>query len=155
MSSKRLDYHPPMIISALPASGGYLLVGAPEFVEGAIIPFWADLSGESPAFKKFNDSWQAAVKADPQIPDAQKPVIVGTEGMVYSGMLAIISTMRKAGITGDTPLEEARLKLRDGFQNIGEFPSIFGPVKLLPSGQTVWKATVFTVEKGQIKMLVR
>jgi branched-chain amino acid transport system substrate-binding protein len=90
-------------------------------VEGWIAPafFQEDLPGaERQAWVK---RFKKLAEADPKIP---KPVYAAVEPQMYDAMMAVAEIMRKAGVNGNTPLQQARDAIRDGLLNLKGYKGI-------------------------------
>lgn len=78
-----------------------------------------------------------------------KPAAVTVEAHHYDTFLAVAEIMRKAGINGNTPLQDARTKIRDGLQALKDYPSLTGPITIGASGDANWKPVSAMAQDGK------
>ncbi len=131
---------------------------SPEYMEGTIFPEWNSWLRSDPKTKDFVERWQAKVKADPSQPPAPPGSKIyhfpSYDISNYDAIMAVAQVMRDAKITPETPLAEARQKIRDGYQNLKNFPGASGSITVKPTGDVSWTAPVMIFEKGEIKQIV-
>lgn len=135
----------PAILSAHVYAGAAFAVQGKEAVEGWIVPGFVDEEDPNPRVQKFVARYRQLAGADPQVP---KPVFITVEPQGYDAVSAIAEVMRKAKITPSTPLQEARTAIRDGLQNLKDFPGLVGTFSVLPTGDVRWTPNAFVAENG-------
>ncbi|MDP2661449.1 MAG: ABC transporter substrate-binding protein [Dehalococcoidia bacterium] len=151
----RLGYKPKVAISNMFMHVSVLWT-VPEALEGAVVPYWVDWTRPDPKLQDFVARWKTKAAADQAIP---KPPAGGydlfptNEVAQYDSLMAIAEAARKAGITGSSPLEEAREKIRDGYAALRDYPGLVGKISVLPTGDVKWPITVFTIEGAKPKAL--
>lgn len=152
---ERLGYKPKLAISPMFMHAS-VLWAVPKFIEGAIIPYWVDWTRPDPRLQDMVSRWQAKVAADATIPKPPAGAYnwyPSHEVANYDNMMALAEIMRKAGITGDTPVEQTREKIRQGYETLKDYPGLVGKITVLPSGDVEWSTPVFVVEGGVPKAL--
>lgn len=135
----------PAVISAHVYAGAAFAVQGKEAVEGWIVPGFVDEEDPNPRVQRFVARYRQLAGADSQVP---KPVFVTVEPQGYDAVAAIAEIMRKAKITPSTPLQEARTAIRDGLQNLKDFPGLVGTFSVLPTGDVRWAPNAFVAENG-------
>lgn len=135
----------PAIVSAHVYAGAAFAVQGKEAVEGWIVPGFVDEEDPNPRVQKFVARYRQLAGADPQVP---KPVFVTVEPQGYDAVTAIAEIMRQAKITPSTPLQQARTTIRDGLQNLKDFPGLVGSITVLPTGDVRWTPIAFVAENG-------
>lgn len=93
----------------------------------------------------FIKRWQAAADADP---DVTKPARLTLEANAYDALMVLSYIMRKANIVPDTPLQEARSKVRDGLQGLKDYRGVSGTMTMQPSGDATWPPTPVIARNG-------
>ena len=135
----------PAVISAHVYAGAAFAVQGKEAVEGWIVPGFVDEEDPNPRVQKFVARYRQLAGADPQVP---KPVFVTVEPQGYDAVSAIADILRKRNVTASTPLQEARTVIRDGLQNLKDFPGLVGNLSVLPTGDVQWQPIAFVAENG-------
>ena len=64
----------------------------------------------------------------------------------YDSAMITLEIVRKAGITADTPLEEARTKIRDGWASLKDYQGISGKTAIDADGEGVKEVYVMEVK---------
>ena len=67
----------------------------------------------------------------------------------YDTAMITADIARKAGITADTPLEEARTKIRDGWAALKDYPGMSGRTSIDEDGEGVKEVYVMEVKGGK------
>lgn len=100
---------------------GNTVFAVKDDVEGWIAPafFQEDLPGD--VVQAWVKRFKAAGEADAKIP---KPVYAAVEPQLYDAMMAVADIMRKAGVNGDTPLQQARDAVRNGLEDLKDYKGI-------------------------------
>ncbi len=90
-------------------------------VEGWIAPafFQEDLPGAD--VQAWVKRFHVVGDADAKIP---KPVYASVDAQLYDAMMAVADIMRKAGVNGDTPLQQARDAVRTGLETLKDYKGI-------------------------------
>lgn len=117
-------------------------------VDGWIAIGTFDHMDPDPAVKAWVARFDALKMADSGV--AAKGTPMTLEIHIYDTMMAVADIMRKANLTADTPLQEARTKIRDGFQNLKNFKGVKHTFSIIPTGDVDWQplAFPFIAEKG-------
>jgi branched-chain amino acid transport system substrate-binding protein len=121
------------VLTSAHVTGGPFVEIAGKAVEGWIMPGLFNWEDPDPKVQSFVKRFYAQANADPAV--KPKPHHVVTEGSYYDTVMIIAQIMRKAGITPDTPLQEARTKIREGLQNLKGYKGISGTWTILPTGE--------------------
>ncbi len=125
-------------------NGPFVSTAAKE-MEGWITVSQFDPSNPDPKAQSVIKRWQANVDADPNVP---KPARVTVEGNAYDVVMILADVMRKAGIKADTAVQDARTKVRDGFNNIKDYKGISGNITMKPNGDATTLPTVMIARNG-------
>lgn len=129
----------------------------PKWLDGAIIPYWVNFVKPDPKMQDFQARWRAKLVGKPGIPqgppDTKVPLYASYDVNNYDAIMAVAQVMREAKITPDTPVEEARLKIRDGYQNLKDFPGVVGKITVSPRGDVEFPPGVLLYENGELKSL--
>ncbi|MDP2662677.1 MAG: ABC transporter substrate-binding protein, partial [Dehalococcoidia bacterium] len=122
-------------------------------VDGWIVIGTFDKDDPDPAVKAWVARFDALKLADPGIAAKDTPTTL--EIHIYDTMMAVADIMRKANITADMPLPEARTKIRDGFQNLKSYKGVKLTFSMTSTGDVEWQplAFPFVAEKGEWKTL--
>lgn len=80
-------------------------------------------SGDPVKYKSFVDRYIAAVSKDAALNQFQPPNLANTS-LGYDAVLLVAEAARKQGIDGNTPIEAARDKLRDGINGYKSFRGV-------------------------------
>ncbi|MDP2728826.1 MAG: ABC transporter substrate-binding protein, partial [Dehalococcoidia bacterium] len=139
----------PMMTSVHFVPGLFVYQAAKE-MEGWLSTSFFNPTNPDPKVQDFVKRWQAKADADP---DVTKPARLTLEANDYDVMMILADIMRKANITPNTPLQEARTKIRDGFQNLKDYKGISGTINMQPSGDATWPATVVIARNGAWEVL--
>lgn len=115
-------------------------------VEGWVAVGTFDPGSSDPAVQSFIARVTPRMEADPAV---VKPVFLAYEPQIYDAVMALADVMRKAGIKPDSPLQEARTKIRDGLQNLKDYKGLVGSMTMQPNGETTWKPVPFMVQGGK------
>ena len=67
----------------------------------------------------------------------------------YDTAMITVDIARKAGITADTPLDEARTKIRDGWAALKDYPGMSGRTSIDEEGEGVKEVYVMEVKGGK------
>ena len=67
----------------------------------------------------------------------------------YDSAMITVDIARKAGITADTPLDEARTKIRDGWAALKDWPGMSGKTSIDEEGEGVKEVYVMEVKGGK------
>ncbi len=124
---------------------GLFLYQAAKEMEGWIGTSFFDTTNPDPKVQDFIKRWQARADANA---DITKPARLTLEANAYDVVMIISDIMRKANITPDTSLQEARTKIRDGFQNLKDYKGLSGTITMQPTGDATWPATVVIARNG-------
>ncbi len=124
---------------------GLFLYQAAKEMEGWLATIFIDPTNSDPKVQDFVKRWQAKADADP---DVTKPARMTLEANDYDVVMILADIMRKANITPDTPLQEARTKIRDGFAGLKDHKGISGNISMQASGDATWPATVVVAKNG-------
>ena len=122
-------------------------------VDGWVAIGTFDKDDPDPAVKAWVARFDALKQADPGIAAKDTPTSVDIH--IYDAMMAVADIMRKANITADTPLQDARTKIRDGFQNLKNYKGVKHTISVTPTGDVEWQPLAFPLiaEKGDWKPL--
>lgn len=140
---ERQSLNLPVLVSAMAWSGGF------NTSVGAAGKNWYgagyfDNSDTAPEAVAFMNTFVEKTKAYKEI---VQPVNIGGNGLFYSTVYMLADIIEKAQINGDTPVEEARNKIKDGFIK-ADFDGVVN-IKMQPSGigQIPQYLTKLNVEK--------
>lgn len=119
------------VVTSAHVNGGPFVETAGTSVEGWIIPGlfnWESTDPKIASFvKRFFDKGAADAAVKPP------PTHVSTEGTYYDTVMIIADIMRKAGIKPDSPLQEARDKIKDGMLNVKDYQGLSGKIDINPT----------------------
>ncbi|MDP2937352.1 MAG: ABC transporter substrate-binding protein [Dehalococcoidia bacterium] len=115
-------------------------------VEGWVAAGTFDPASSDPAVQKFVSRISSRMETDAGV---VKPIWLAYEPQTYDTVMAMADIMRKAAITPNTAVKDARTKIRDGFQNLKDYPGLVGSISVLPTGETTWKPVPFVVQGGK------
>ncbi|MDP2936504.1 MAG: ABC transporter substrate-binding protein, partial [Dehalococcoidia bacterium] len=124
---------------------GLFVYQAGKDIEGWLSTSFFNMTTTDPRAQDFIKRWQ--IKADAN-PDITKPARLTLEANAYDVVMIVADIMRKANISPETSLQEARTKIRDGFQNLKDYKGISGTINMQPSGDATWPATVVIARNG-------
>jgi branched-chain amino acid transport system substrate-binding protein len=82
-----------------------------------------------------------------QFPNNPDPIL--DSATWYDSAIITLDIMKKAGITGDTPLDEARAKIRDGWSSLKDYQGISGKTSIDAEGEGVKEVYVMEVKGGK------
>ncbi len=125
-------------------NGPFVYQAAKE-MEGWVTASQFDPSNPDPKAQDVIKRWQAKVDADTSVP---KPARVTVEGNSYDVVLIVADIMRKAGVKGETALQEARTKIRDGFASLKDYKGISGNITMKPNGDAITLPTIMVARNG-------
>ncbi len=134
----------PVLVSVHFINGPFIAQAAKE-MEGWLAVSQFDPSNSDPKAQDVLKRWQAKVDADANVPKPARPTV---EGNAYDVVTIIGEVMRKAGIKADTPLQEARTKIRDGFASVKDYKGITGNITMKPNGDAVTLPTIMLARNG-------
>ncbi len=122
-------------------------------VDGWIVIGTLDKDDPDPAVKAWVARFDALKQADSGIAAKDTPTTL--EIHIYDTMMAVADIMRKANVTADMPLQEARTKIRDGFQNLKNYKGVRHTISITSTGDVEWQPLAFPLiaEKGGWKPL--
>ena len=66
----------------------------------------------------------------------------------YDVVMILADIMRKANITPETPLQEARILIRDGLAAVKDYKGVSGTITMQPNGDASIPATVLIARSG-------
>ncbi|MDO8690395.1 MAG: ABC transporter substrate-binding protein [Dehalococcoidia bacterium] len=119
------------VVTSAHVNGGPFVETAGTSVEGWVIPGlfnWENADPKIASFvKRFFDKGAADAAVKPP------PTHVSTEGTYYDTVMIIADIMRKAGIKPDSPLQEARDKIKDGMLNVKDYQGLSGKIDINPT----------------------
>ncbi len=124
---------------------GPLVTQAGPAMEGWLATAFFDPTSTDPKAQDFVKRWQSIADADPTVVKPVKPFV---EANSYDAAMILGEIMRKAGLTPETPLQEARAKIRDGLQALKGYKGITGEISMQPSGDATMPATVLIARGG-------
>ncbi len=122
-------------------------------VDGWVAIGTFDKDDPDPAVKAWVARFDALKQADSGVAAKDTPATL--ELHIYDTIMAVADIMRKANITADMPLQEARTKIRDGFQNLKNYKGVRHTISITPTGDVEWQPLAFPLiaEKGDWKPL--
>ncbi len=133
-------------------TGGPLFQLAGESVEGWVMPTYFDWENPDPKVQSFAKRFFERAQSDASV--TPKPAHMVTEGSYYDTVMIVADILRKAGVKGDTPLQEARQKVMEGMTNLKDYPGVGGKISMLSSGNTDRQPTpALVLEKGKYKIV--
>lgn len=99
--------------------------------------FFSPAEMAKPSVKQWVEEYQATATAGN--PSAEKPAVgYANEVQAYDAFGVTIQAMRNAGIKGDTPLTEARDKVRQAMHNIQGYQGVLRTKQVLEDGRITW-----------------
>lgn len=121
-------------------------------VEGWVFASYADPEDPSPAVQSFFKRFFERANADPKI--TPKPKVLLTEAIYYDSAIMLMDSMRKGGVNGNTPVQDARQKIQEQMNAIRDFKGVSGIKAVGADGQAIWKAPPSVmVSNGQYKFI--
>lgn len=133
-------------------TGGPVVQTAGDAVNGWVMSALFDWENPDPKVQAFVKRFWDKAAQDPDI--KPKPESVVTEGTYYDTVMILADIMRKAGIKGDTSLQDARQKILDGMTNLKGYQGVGGVYNMLPSGNAERQAPpAFTAQGGHYKIV--
>lgn len=124
---------------------GLFAYQAGKDMEGWLSTLFIDPTNPDPKVQDFVKRWQAKADADP---DVTKPAKLTLEANSYDVLMILADIMRKANLTPNTPLQEARTKIRDGFASLKDYKGVSGTISMGANGDATWPATVVVCKNG-------
>lgn len=115
-------------------------------MEGWVLAVWFDAENPDPKIQEFVSRYVRMADADAAL---VKPVAVTVEAHHYDTIQALADIMRKAGIKPDTPLQEARTKIRDGMQALKDYKGLVGAISINADGDANWKPLPAIAQGGK------
>lgn len=119
------------VLTSAHVNGGPFVETAGSSVEGWIITGLFDWESKDPKISSFVKRFFERGAADSTI--KPPPTHISTEGTYYDTVQILADIMRKAGIKPDSPLQEARDKIRDGMVNLKDFQGLSGKISINPT----------------------
>ncbi len=133
------------VMSSVHFVPGPFVVQGGAAMEGWLAAAWFDRTSTDPKAQDFLKRWQAQADVDPKV---SKPALLTLEANTYDVMLILGDIMRKANITPETPLQEARTKIRDGLAAVKDYKGVSGNITMQPNGDASIPATVLIARNG-------
>ncbi|MDP2856968.1 MAG: ABC transporter substrate-binding protein [Bacillota bacterium] len=132
------------------AAGGNTVFVVKDEVEGWILShhFQEDLPG--PEREAYVKRFKALGEADPRMP---KPVYATVEAYMYDALMYSAKVMREGKVTGDTPAQQARVILRDGFNAMKGYKGIVRTYEMNQDGDAVGQPFPVVARKGRWELL--
>ncbi len=121
-----------------PLSGAIIDIGGAA-VEGWVQPTLMDSEVPDPAVQSFVKRIFERANADPKV-TPPKPKLLVSEPNYYDTAMMLFEAMRKGGVNGDTPLQDARQKIGQQFAAIKDFKGIAGSWTIGPNGHAIRQA---------------
>jgi len=118
------------VLTSAHVNGGPFVETAGASVEGWVIPGLFNWESTDPKIASFVKRFFERGAADPNI--KPPPTHISTEGTYYDTVQILADIMRKAGITPNTPLQEARDKIRAGMENLKGYQGLSGKIDINP-----------------------
>ena len=120
------------------------------FAAGAAMEGWLAASFFDPtrpdaSVQDFAKRWQAKADADTNI---VKPARLSLEANDYDVVMILADIMRKANITPETPLLDARTKIRDGMAAVKGYNGLSGTINMGANGDATWPAVIVKAQGG-------
>lgn len=84
--------------------------------------------------QKFISQFKKAADADSNVP---KPFTVTYEPYIYDATMVLADSLRKAQVTGETPLDKARTAVMEGFQKLKDYKGIIGTFNMNADGDAI------------------
>src|SRR3972149_1137120 len=137
------------VLTSAHVIGGPFVQHAGTSVEGWIMPGLFNWEGPDPKIQRFVKRFFERAAADPSV--KPPPAHVSTEGIYYDTVMILADLMKKAGIKADTPLQEARDKIRDGMLNLKDYQGLSGKINMnSTTGETTREGMpAITADKGK------
>lgn len=105
--------------------------------------FVPDIDKLNPYAKQFVQKYNDANDFDEDLPSSSAVD-------VYDCIRIIGYIIKEQGITADTPLKEAREKIRDGLQKLKDFQGVVGLISMTDKGETDKQSTIALVKNGKL-----
>ncbi|MDP2660371.1 MAG: ABC transporter substrate-binding protein [Dehalococcoidia bacterium] len=121
-----------------PLSGSIIDIGGTA-VEGWVQASLFDSEVADPAVQSFVKRVFDRANADPKVAPP-KPKLLVTEPLYYDTAMMLFDAMRKGGVNGDTPLQDARTKIQQQFNATKDYKGIGGSWTIGPNGHAVRQA---------------
>lgn len=137
------------VLTSAHVIGGPFVQNAGTAVEGWVMVGLFNWESTDPKISGFVKRFFERAAADPAV--KPPPAHISTEGIYYDTVNIIADIMRKAGIKPDTPLQEARDKIRDGMLNLKEYQGLSGKITMdTATGEATREAMpALTADKGK------
>ncbi|MDP2936506.1 MAG: ABC transporter substrate-binding protein [Dehalococcoidia bacterium] len=119
------------VLTSAHVIGGPFVQNAGTSVEGWIMAGLFNWENPDPKIQSFVKRFFERAGADPAV--KPPPAHISTEGIYYDTVSIIAEIMRKAGIKPDSPLQEARDKIRDGMISLKDYQGLSGKITIDPS----------------------
>lgn len=132
-------------IGGVPLFGQVLLAEGGDAVEGWFTAgtFWLD----NPDSKV--QDWVRKIRERHKTAFPNNPDPILDSATWYDTVMITAEIARKAGISSDTPLDEARTKIRDGWTNVRDYQGISGKTSIDAEGEGVKEVFVMEVKGGK------
>lgn len=98
--------------------------------------------------QKFISQFKKAADADSNVP---KPFTVTYEPYIYDAAMVLAGSLRKAQVTGETPLDKARAAVMDGFQKLKDYKGIIGTFNMNADGDAITPAVPMMADLARNK----
>ncbi|MDO8689484.1 MAG: ABC transporter substrate-binding protein [Dehalococcoidia bacterium] len=115
-------------------------------MEGWIGGSFFDPTKPDAKVQDFLKRWQAKADADPNV---TKPATLTLEANDYDVVMILADIMRKANILPETPLTDARTKIRDGLAAVKGYNGLSGVINMGANGDATWPATIVIAKNGK------
>ena len=132
------------------AAGGNTVFIVKDEVEGWVLShhFQEDVPG--PEREAYVKRFKALGEADTRMP---KPVYATVEAYMYDAIMYGAKVMREGKVTGDTPAQQARNILRDGFNSMKGYTGIVRTYDMNQEGDAVGQPYPVVAKNGRWELL--
>ena len=119
-------------------------------VEGWIVGAFFQEDLPAPEQQAWVKRFKAIGEADPKIP---KPVYASVDPQMYDAIMYAAKVMRDAKVTGDTPFQQVRNTIRDGFNAMKDYKGIVRTYTMNQDGDAVGPVYPVAAKNGRWELI--
>ncbi|MDP2952432.1 MAG: ABC transporter substrate-binding protein, partial [Chloroflexota bacterium] len=134
------------VATALQGATGNIAFTVKDEVEGWVTTSFFHVDLPAPEQKAWAKRYNGLCEADPSIP---KPCYVSFEAQTYDAVMYAAKVMREGKVTGDTPFQQARQIISDGFTAMKDYKGIARTYTMNKDGDAIGPDYPVIWEKGK------
>ncbi len=145
----RQEVRVPVMTGMTNFGGAFLFLSGAQG-EGWMVPggFWQD--SPDPQIRSVVSRFVERAKAE-KLPTAEN--VTQLEMQVYDAIMFTAEVAAKKNLKPDTPVDQARAAIRDGWENMKGYKGVTGVHDMTKSGDTTYDVFIFANEKGKWQLV--